>query len=390
MSKRIHELALPKGNITPDCEICGKKATTKCEECQVTHYCCQEHKLIDDISFHKTVCDKMAYIRSEQPLPFTESDRAAVKEGIMKTKQEVVSLAETVTRKWLLERKPVNSYPSAMIGWNMACDIRSPDSKDVIYPTCLVAEVFLKLGDIKASVKYMVQASWIAQKYEILPPVILAELQRLRGLVLMTTEKWSEARNAFAEFVYAIAIEYGIENIRMGIPYGLLGLSLLKFDNTAGAMASFHKMADKWLEFLLGQFKEKLLRVATENEMNLDRNIQELEFQYMEAKIVFEWMYEVVRRLPIDYATDLINFKILCFQALCRIREGKFRDALVFKEEALATAARTRQDKAVPENFISLLNELLGEDYLLKWDKKHKRPRTIATKYLEMIKAINV
>lgn len=34
--------------------------------------------------------------------------------------------------------------------------------------------------------------------------------------------------------------------------------------------------------------------------------------------------------------------------------------------------------------------KLLGDDYLMRWEKKHNRPRTCATKYLEMIKAIDV
>ncbi|KAG8196803.1 hypothetical protein JTE90_027521 [Oedothorax gibbosus] len=390
MPKRLHELALPKGNITPDCEICGKKATTKCEECRVTHYCGQEHKQVDAISFHKTVCDKMKYIKAEHLLPFTETDRIALEENIMKTKQEVMSIAETTTRKWLLERKPVNAYPSAMICWNMACEMESPNSEEVILPICQVAEVFLKLGETEAATEYMVQASWISQNYETLPPVVLAKLHRLRGIVLMANKKWSEARRSFAEFVYITAVEYGITNIRMGIPYGLLGVSLLKLGNVPGAMASFHKMADKWLDFLLSQFKEKLMRTATENDMANDKNIQELEFQYLEGKFVFEQMYEVVRGIPMHPETDLINFKILCFQAMCRIREGIPKDSIVFKEEALVAATRTRQDSAVSNSCVSLLTEVLGEDYLLKWDKKNKRPRTVATKYLEKIQAINV
>lgn len=390
MSKRLHELALPKGNITPDCEICGEKATVKCEECRVTHYCGQEHKQIDAISFHKTVCAKMAYIRNDHPLPFTEIDRIALKENIMETKQEVMSLAETTTRKWLLERKPVNAYPSAMICWNMASDVESPDSQEVILPMCQVAEVFLKLGRTKAATKYMVQASWTSQKYETLPPLILAKLQRLRGIVLMANEKWLEARRSFAEFVYVTAIEHGIDNITMGIPYGLLGVSLLKLGNVPGAMASFHKMADKWLDFLLSQYKEKLMRVATETDMAIDKDIQELEFQYLEAKIVFELMYEEIRKRPMSPVTDRINFKILCFQAMCRMREGNPNDSVVFIEEALAAATRTRQDRAVTDDNIPWLNQVLGEDFILLWNKKNKRPRTVGTKYLEMIKAIDV
>ncbi|GIY59863.1 zinc finger MYND domain-containing protein 12 [Caerostris extrusa] len=72
------------------------------------------------------------------------------------------------------------------------------------------------------------------------------------------------------------------------------------------------------------------------------------------------------------------------------MREGRPQAVIVYKEEALATATRTKQDKAVPEKRIPLLIKILGGDYLYLWERKHNRPRTIATKYLERIKAINV
>ncbi|GIY30915.1 zinc finger MYND domain-containing protein 12 [Caerostris darwini] len=390
MSKRIFELAVPKGNVSPLCEICGNKATTKCDICRVTHYCTQDHKLIDSISFHKKVCKKLADIRSEHSIPFSEADRIADAKALLQSKQDVLKLAETVSKKWLLERKAMNAYPSAMIAWNMSREMRSEDSSEVIYPTCLVSEMFLRLGDISAAEQYMVQASWISQKYDVLPHSILSKLYRIRGLVFMALKNWEQARTAFAEFAYAVASEYGIADVRLGIPYGLLGLSLLKFDNIDGAMANFHKMADKWLDNLLSQYEVTIMRAATETEMAADEEIQELEFQFMEAKIVFELMYEMVRNLEMNDVTDLINFKILCFQVLAEMREGRPQAVIVYKEEALATATRTKQDKAVPEKRIPVLMKILGGDYLYLWERKHNRPRTIATKYLERIKAINV
>ncbi|KAF8792791.1 Zinc finger MYND domain-containing protein 12 [Argiope bruennichi] len=390
MSKRIFELALPKGNISATCEICGNKATTKCETCRVTHYCSKDHKVIDAISFHKKVCQKFADIRKERPLPYTETDRINVAETLLQKKQEVLRLATSVTQKWLLERKPINAYPSAMIAWNMARDLRSHDSSEVIYPTCLVSEMFLNLGDFKAAQKYMIQASWIAQKYDILPATIISQLNRLRGMVFMTVGNWKQGLESFAEFVYAVAHEYGVADIRLGVPYGFLGMALLKFNKVDGAMSSFHKMADKWLDYMLTQYEQKTMRIATENEMASDYKIQEVEFQYMEAKNVFEWVYETVRELGMNATTDLINFKILCFQVLCEIRENNPNAAVVYREEALATAIRTKQIKSVPTKRIPLLIEILGADFLHLWEMKHNRPRTIATKYLEMIKAINV
>ncbi|GBN53685.1 Zinc finger MYND domain-containing protein 12, partial [Araneus ventricosus] len=383
-------LAVPKGNVSALCEICGNKATTKCETCRVTHYCSKDHKLIDAISFHKKVCQKLVEIRKEQPLPYTEADRINSAETLLNNKQEVLRLAESVSKKWLLERKPINAYPSAMIAWNMAKDLRSHDSSEVIYPTCLVSEMFLNLGDLKAAEQYMIQASWIAQKYDILSSAVLSQLYRLRGLVFMAAENWKQALEAFSEFVYAVAYEFGVPDIRLGIPYGLLGLALLKFDKINGAMTGFHKMADKWLDYILTQYEEKTMRSATETEMSSDVKIQEMEFQYMEAKIVFEWIYEKVRELGMNARTDLINFKILCFQVLSEMRENNPKSAVVYREEALATAIRTKQNKSVPTKRIPLLIEVLGEDFLFLWERKNSRPRTIATKYLEMIKAINV
>ncbi|GFT53344.1 zinc finger MYND domain-containing protein 12 [Nephila pilipes] len=390
MSKRIFGLSVHKGISKVLCEICDKKATTKCETCRVTYYCCQDHKLIDAISFHKKVCQKLADIRCERPLPFTETDRINQAATIRQNKKEILKLAEAVARRWMVEGNPTNAYPAAMIAWNMAKDLRSEDSCEVIYPTCLVSEVFLYLGEFSAAQQFMVQASWLSQKYDVLPAAILSWLYRLRGIVLMAFENWKHAREAFAEYVYAIANEYGIEGIQLGIPYGYLGLSLLKFDNIDGAMASFHKMADKWLNFMLTQYEDKTMRRATETEMAADEKVQELEFQCMEANIVFQKVYDVVRKLGMNERTDLINFKILCFQVLSEIRNNNHKDAVVYKEEALATATRTKQNKCVPTKRIPLLIEVLGDDFLQRWERKHNRPRTIATKYLEMIKAINV
>ncbi|GFX71382.1 zinc finger MYND domain-containing protein 12 [Trichonephila clavipes] len=390
LSKRILELAVHKGMSSVLCEICSKKATTKCETCRVTYYCTPDHKLLDAVSFHRKVCEKLAVIRSERPLPFTETDRINEAEAMLQSKKEILKLAERVTKKWLLERSIINAYPSAMIAWNMARDLRSEDSYEVIYPTCLVSETFLLLGKPSAAQQYMVQASWLSQKYDVLAATILAQLYRLRGIVLMAFENWKHAREAFAELVYVVALEYGVDDIRLGIPYGFLGLSLLKFDNIDGAMASFHKMADKWLHFMLTQYENKTMRRATETEMAEDEAKQELEFQYMEAILVFQRVYDVVRRLGISSVTDLINFKILCFQVLSEMRDNNPKEVVVYREEALATATRTKQSKCVPRKRIPLLVEVLQDDFLLRWERKHNRPRTIATKYLEMIKAINV
>ncbi|GIY59862.1 zinc finger MYND domain-containing protein 12 [Caerostris extrusa] len=308
MSKEYLNLPFQKAMFPPHCEICGNKATTKCEICRVTHYCSQDHKIIDSISFHKKVCKKLADIRSEHPIPFQRRTELQMRKLYCKASKMFLKLAETVSKKWLLERKAINAYPSAMIAWNMSREMRSEDSSEVIYPTCLVSEMFLRLGDISAAEQYMVQASWISQKYDVLPHSILSKLYRIRGLVFMELKNWEQARTAFAEFAYAVASEYGIANVRLGIPYGLLGLSLLKFDNIDGATANFHKMADKWLDNLLSQYEVTIMRAATETEMAADEEIQDLEFQFMEAKIVFELMYEMVRNLEMNKVTDLINF----------------------------------------------------------------------------------
>lgn len=390
MSLRIQELAVPKGNIVPPCEICGLKATTKCEGCKQTHYCSDKHKSQDYESFHKSVCEAIAYVRKEHPIPFTEEDRKAADNALLKKKLEILKLAEIRARKWLLEDNANLALPAAVNALNITKGLVKIDSIEMICPSCLVSESHLGQGDTEKAEEYMILASWASQKHDIIPPAICAKLKRLVGLVCMNAEKWQEAREAFAEAVYATAIEYGTSDIRMAVIYGHLGLSLLKFDLEEGAMSSFHKMADKWLEFLLSQFEHKTIRCATEQEILTDEKSRELEFQYMESKTVFKLVYVGVRNLGMNEATDLINFKILCVQALQRIRDGCPDDAAVYKQEALATATRTKQDKCVPKSKVPVLIELLGDDYLMRWEKKHNRPRTCATKYLEMIKAIDV
>lgn len=390
MSARIQELAVPKGKVSSLCEICGQKATTKCEKCKVTHYCSEYHKKVDYKSFHRNVCQEIFHIRKEHPLPFTEEDRKEADEAIMKKKHEIQLLAEITTRKWLLHENAEYAYPAARSALNIARGLHGSNSVHVIYPTCLVSEACLRLGDIKTSQEYVVVASWISQKYIKIPHTIFARLMRLTGLVCMGTEKWDQARGAFAECLYAISVEHGISDIRTAVAYGHLGLTLMKDNNKEGAMDSFHKMADKWLEHLLARYEEKILRGATDVEMVTDEKIRELEFQYLESRIVFKWIYEDVRRLGMNAVTDLINFKILSIQALSKIRDGMPDEAVVYKDEALATGTRTKQDKAVPKHRVSTLIDVLGDDYLLRWEKKHNRPRTVATKYLEMIKAINV
>lgn len=390
MSIRIQELAIPKGNIVPMCEICELKATTKCESCKKTHYCSDKHKSEDYHSFHKSVCEAIAYIRKEHPIPFTEEDRKAADNALLKKKLEVLKLAEIRARKWLLEENSILALPAAVNVLNITKALVKIDSIEMIWPECLVSESHLRRGDIKRAEEYMISASWVSQKHDIIPPGIFAKLKRLVGLMCMNAEKWQEAREAFAEAVYATAIECGTSDIRMAVIYGYLGLSLLKFDLEEGAMSSFHKMADKWLEFLLSQFEHKTIRCATEQEILNDEELRELEFQYLESKIVFKLVYVGVRKLGMNEVTDLINFKILCVQALQRIRDAFPKDAAVYKQEALATAERTKQDKAVPKSKVPALIKLLGDDYLMRWEKKHNRPRTCATKYLEMIKAIDV
>lgn len=393
MSKRIHELAIPKGTAIPLCELCGKKSTTKCQTCKLTHYCSEYHKTIDQKSFHHSACGIIAYIRKEHPLPFTEEDRKEAEDILLKKKQEVQKLAEIATRKWLMEENAELAYPAAMSALNFAKDLSPINSIEILYPTSLVSETYLRLGDIKVAQEYMVLASWVSQNYDKIPPIICARLQRLVGLVCMNIGKWQQAREAFAESVYATAVEYGTDDIHMAVAYGYLGLSLLKFDGDEiqnGATASFHKMADLWMRYLLNQYDLKFFRCATEEEMKANENVRELESQYMESKIVFRLLYEGIRRLGMNQTTDLINFKILCIQALQQIRDGRPHGAAVYKQEALATATRTRQHKAVPKSNLPVLIDMLGADYLMLWDEKNNRPRTAATKYLEMIKNLQI
>lgn len=390
MSKRIHELAIPKGDVVPPCEICKNKATTKCEDCRVTHYCSEDHKLNDLKAFHRSVCNLMLDLKKERPIPFSESERRKEKNDLLQKKIKIYNLAETTARKWLLQRNPEMAYPPALIALNIAEDVWTHDSPKILYPMCLVAEVFLGLEDLKAAQDYMITASWTSHKFDVIPSDILSQLQRLRGIVYMATKLWNQAKESFTKSLHATEEKHGKCNIRMANRYGYLGLSQLNCENMDNAMDSFHTMCDKWLKHLLAQYESKTLRMATDLEMETDSAIKELEFEFMESRNVLQWMYEEIRQLGMTETTDLIMFKILCVQVLSQMRNFNGKDALVFKEEALAIATRTKQDKAVKKSKIKLMFEVLGDNYLLRWERKNNRPRTVATKYLELIKAIDI
>lgn len=385
--ERINQLAIPKGTVTyRKCEICYTGATTKCENCKVTHYCSEHHKTSDWESFHKDVCSDLVFLRSEHPILYSNAERKEQDRELKIKKMRIVQLAQEAAKKWIIAKVADYAYCSAMYAFNISEEVYGPEAIEVIYPSCLVSEAYLGLGRNSLANEYIMQAMWIARQHMIIPCHILAKLHRVNGINFMANNMWSEARRAFSENVYFLSEEYGASDIRVGVGYGYLGLAQMESQNLEGAFSFLHKMADPWLNHFLDQYIEMCLREPTERELEDDESVRELELQFQEVRSTIKLVYEALRHVEMTEETDKVVFKIYIVEYFGWMRSKNSCGGAVYREEALAAATRTKQDKAVPYCKMDNLKEALGADYILLWERKNIRPRTVATKYLERVK----
>lgn len=379
---RLNQLATPKGTyIVSKCEICVAAATTNCTNCKA-YYCNQDHKLLDWESFHQNVCSDLAFIYKEQPILFSDIQRQDQENSLRQKKMQIMQIGINTAKKWLFEGNPKYACPPATRALRFGEEIFGTDSVEKIIPYCLLAEVYLVLKKIGLAHEYIVQATWISKLHAVVPCHILAQLHRTKGLVYMHTGHLSSAKESFAEYVYFLAESYGTKDVRICVGYSYLGLSHLELENFDGAFSYFHKMADLWLNHFLNQYQKAMLRAPTEIEINADENIRMVELEYQEIRKIIMLIYEAMRRVGMKPETDKIIFKIYIIEYLGWFRKEHFSGA-VYREEALAAATRTLQDKAVPLEKMASLKEILKKDYIMLWHRQNKRPRNVATKYLE-------
>jgi len=301
------------------CEICGNLADRKCEECQVTFYCCSEHQSLDWESIHEKCCGMLKELRSANKC-VSEDERKKHAKREAELTRSLLKKCLRQSEQLLMKQEHEFAIPASLQSLKCAKRIFGKDDIRLVPILLTLSRACLGASRMKQSEQFLSMSKLIMHQSKCNDFLLKSQFHRLYGRLHAMSNRFEKALQELAYDIYFSSLAAGPQHIRTAAGFYQISQVLLKQQKTESALEFYSKIVAIWMTFLLDLETKKVDIVA-----ELGRN------QINEATIMLQMILDA--RKNYLGASHIATAKIYhVFALLCQLSNDLINAQSFYKE----------------------------------------------------------
>lgn len=232
--------------------MCGRTAFIKCEKCNVTFYCSNEHKSIDYKGIHNKICMLLGPLRTPPAVIGSEEERARRKYTLDMSKRALIDLTKNEASTFLVKGNYQLAIPGALQALRFSMEVFGEGNIGLVPPYLLLAEAHLGLGKYQQAEEFLSLANWSVLKHPDCSNLIKSQLYRNFGKLYNAQGKYDLALDNLSKDIYFASLDLGPEHVLTAGGYYLMANIFLTQKRIEPALAFLDKVVDVWYKYLAG------------------------------------------------------------------------------------------------------------------------------------------
>eukprot|EP01084_Bolivina_argentea_P058332 106526_1 len=240
----------PKSKVECLCEICGNISDRKCNECQLTFYCCSEHQRLDYQSIHEKCCSIIQEIRDPK-IGITQDERKKQKQRKFELTQSLLKKCLKQSELFVMKEEYKLAIPSSLQSLKCAKIIFGKNNIRLVPILLTLSRACLGASRIKQSEQFLSMTKLIMHQCKCDDFLLKSQFHRLYGRLHAMSNRFDKALNELSYDVYYSSLTAGPQHIRTAAGYYQMSQVLLKQQKTECALDFYAQIVEIWMNYLI-------------------------------------------------------------------------------------------------------------------------------------------